>query len=241
MHLILIMIKKMIKKILINLNKGVIVKLIKEYITPDQFEFLKESEEIDGKLNKVYKIKGVFLQSEIKNRNGRIYSRGILEREVSKYYNEKIRPGRALGELDHPTTPSVNLARVSHIIESLVQSGNDWIGVARIMDTPNGRIAKTLIDEGIKLGTSSRGIGTIKNGIVGHDFSLLVAGDIVCDPSAPAAFVEGILENKEYIINGDDIVEVAISSLQHKVNNKYDSKVLTGYLVDFINNINKNV
>ena len=173
------------------------MKLISEEI--QNAEYLVE--ETNGK--KSYKIKGVFLQSDIKNRNGRIYENDILSKEVKRYSTEFIDKKRAFGELGHPDGPVVNLERVSHMITSLKSEGKNFIGEAKIMDTPYGKIVKGLIDEGAQLGVSSRGMGSLvtKNGAnyVGKDFYLATAADIVADPSAPDAFVEGIMENKEWV------------------------------------------
>lgn len=186
------------------------MKLISEEIQDAQYLV----EETNGK--KSYKIKGVFLQSDIKNRNGRIYENDILTKEVDRYSKEFIDKKRAFGELGHPDGPTVNLERVSHMITSLKPEGKNFIGEAKIMDTPYGKIVKGLIDEGAQLGVSSRGMGSLvqKNGAnyVGKDFYLATAADIVADPSAPDAFVEGIMENKEWVwdngvIKAQDIEE----------------------------------
>ena len=186
------------------------MKLISEEIQDAQYSV----EETNGK--KSYKIKGVFLQSDIKNRNGRIYENDILTKEVDRYSKEFIDKKRAFGELGHPDGPTVNLERVSHMITSLKPEGKNFIGEAKIMDTPYGKIVKGLIDEGAQLGVSSRGMGSLvqKNGAnyVGKDFYLATAADIVADPSAPDAFVEGIMENKEWVwdngvIKAQDIEE----------------------------------
>ena len=186
------------------------MKLISEEI--QNAEMLVE--ETNGKKN--YKIKGVFLQSDIKNRNGRIYENDILTKEVKRYNEEFINKKRAFGELGHPDGPTVNLERVSHMITKLQPEGKNFIGEAKIMDTPYGKIVKGLIDEGAQLGVSSRGMGSLvqKNGAnyVGKDFYLATAADIVADPSAPDAFVEGIMENKEWVwdngvIKAQDIEE----------------------------------
>ena len=185
------------------------MKLISEEI---QANFLVE--ETNGKKN--YKIRGIFLQSDIKNRNGRIYESDILGKEVDRYTREFIDKKRAFGELGHPDGPVVNLERVSHMITELKPEGKNYIGEAKIMDTPYGKIVKGLINEGAQLGVSSRGMGSLvtKNGAnyVGKDFYLATAADIVADPSAPEAFVEGIMENKEWIwdngiIKAQDIEE----------------------------------
>jgi len=179
------------------------MKLISEEI--QDAEYLVE--ETGGK--KSYKIRGVFLQSDIKNRNGRIYENDILSNEVKRYTTEFIDKKRAFGELGHPDGPTVNLERVSHMITSLKSEGKNFIGEAKIMDTPYGKIVKGLIDEGAQLGVSSRGMGSLvqKNGsnYVGKDFYLATAADIVADPSAPDAFVEGIMENKEWIWDNGEI------------------------------------
>ena len=186
------------------------MKLISEEI--QNAEYLVE--ETNGK--KSYKIKGVFLQSDIKNRNGRIYENDILSKEVKRYTTEFIDKKRAFGELGHPDGPTVNMERISHMITSLKPEGKNFIGEAKIMDTPYGKIVKGLIDEGAQLGVSSRGMGSLvtKNGAnyVGKDFYLATAADIVADPSAPDAFVEGIMENKEWVwdngvIKAQDIEE----------------------------------
>jgi hypothetical protein len=173
------------------------MKLISEEIIDIQFI----AEERNG--NKSYFIEGVFLQSDIRNRNGRMYPYDTLNREVSKYNENYIQRGRALGELGHPDGPTINLDRVSHKIISLQSEGKNFIGKAKILETPMGKIAKNLLDEGVKLGVSSRGLGSIERrgdtNIVKDDFMLSTAADIVADPSAPDAFVEGIMEGKEWI------------------------------------------
>ena len=174
------------------------MKLITE--TLENVEYI--TEEVKGKTN--YKIRGVFLQSEIKNRNGRVYPKETLAKEVSRYNREFVEQKRAFGELGHPDGPTVNLERVSHMITKLYPDGNNFIGEAKIMDTTYGKIVKNLIDEGAKLGVSSRGMGSLERSRggearVGNDFYLATAADIVADPSAPDAFVEGIMEGKEWI------------------------------------------
>ena len=174
------------------------MKLISEEI--NNAEYIVEEKE-NGK--KDYKIKGIFLQSDIKNRNGRVYPKDVLEKEVKRYNQEFINKKRAFGELGHPDGPTVNLERVSHMITKLYPDGRNFIGEAKIMNTPYGKIVKGLIDEGAQLGVSSRGMGSLvqKGGAnyVGKDFYLATAADIVADPSAPDAFVEGIMENKEWV------------------------------------------
>ena len=174
------------------------MKLITETI--EDIEILTEG---NAKGGQDYKIKGVFMQADIKNRNGRVYPVDTLAKEVKRYTNEFINKKRAFGELGHPDGPTVNLERVSHMITSLTPEGKNFIGEAKIMDTPYGKIVKNLIDEGAQLGVSSRGMGSIQQsngrGVVGKDFYLATAADIVADPSAPDAFVEGIMEGKEWI------------------------------------------
>ena len=159
------------------------------------------TEEKDGK--KLLYIEGVFLQSELKNRNGRMYPFSVLDREVKRYNEEYIKSKRALGELGHPDGPTINLDRVSHRITDLRAEGNNFIGKAQILDTPMGNIAKNLLDEGVQLGVSSRGMGSIQKSedcnVVADDFMLTTAADIVADPSAPDAFVNGIMEGKEWV------------------------------------------
>jgi len=188
------------------------MKLITEQIEP--VEMLVE--ETDGKKDTY--IKGIFLQTEITNRNGRMYRYETMAREVNKYNEEFIRRGRALGELGHPEGPTVNLERVSHMITSLKPDGKNFIGEAKIMSTPMGEIVKNLMDEGAKLGVSSRGMGSLvqKNGAnyVRDDFYLATAADIVADPSAPNAFVEGIMEGKEWVWNHGSLVEAHVAELK---------------------------
>ena len=168
-------------------------------------------------------IEGVFLQGAIKNRNGRMYRTETLAREVDKYNQSYIKAGRSLGELGHPDGPTINLDRVSHLITSLKQEGNNFVGKARILDTPMGNIAKNLLDEGVKLGVSSRGLGSIKeeNGIkiVADDFMLATAADIVADPSAPDAFVNGIMEGREWVYAGGAIHEQTIDQIKGRIKN----------------------
>jgi hypothetical protein len=185
------------------------MKLITESI--EEVQVLVE--ESNGKKN-LY-IEGVFLQADIKNRNGRVYPFGVLEREVGRYTEQYVTSGRALGELGHPDGPTVNLDRVSHKIVSLKAEGTNFIGKAQILSTPMGNIAKSLLESGVKLGVSSRGMGSIeeKNGAnyVRDDFMLATAADIVADPSAPDAFVNGIMEGKEWVWENGIIKEVNIA------------------------------
>ena len=191
------------------------MKLISEEV--QNAEYLVE--EKNGK--KEYKIRGVFLQSEIKNRNGRVYPQEIMVREVNRYTKEFINKNRAFGELGHPDGPTVNLERVCHMVKSLKQDGKDFIGEAKIMDTPYGKIVKGLIDEGAQLGVSSRGMGSLiqRNGVnyVKDDFYLATAADIVADPSAPDAFVEGIMEAKEWVWDNGVLKERDIESWKKQV------------------------
>ena len=174
------------------------MKLITETI--EDIEVLTEANTKGGK---DYKIRGVFMQADIKNRNGRVYPVATLSKEVARYTTEYINKRRAFGELGHPDGPTVNLERVSHMITSLKPEGKNFVGEAKIMDTPYGKIVKNLIDEGAQLGVSSRGMGSIQQSggqnVVGKDFYLATAADIVADPSAPDAFVEGIMEGKEWV------------------------------------------
>lgn len=168
-------------------------------------------------------IEGVFLQGELTNRNGRRYPISTLAREVGKYNESFVKTGRALGELGHPDGPTINLDRASHLITSLKQEGNNFVGKARLLETPMGKIAKQLLDEGVKLGVSSRGLGSIKeeNGVkvVGEDFMLATAADIVADPSAPDAFVNGIMEGKEWVLAGGAIHEQQIEQIKKRIDN----------------------
>ncbi len=191
------------------------MRLISEEI--EQVEFL--SEDVEGKKN--YYIEGVFLQSEIENKNGRKYPFGTLQREVAKYTENQIKNGRALGELGHPDGPTINLDRVSHKIESLKEDGNNFIGRAKILNTPNGNIAKSLLDEGVSLGVSSRGMGSLKKesncNIVQDDFMLATAADLVADPSAPDAFVDGIMEGKEWVWDNGILKESAVAEIKQEI------------------------
>ena len=199
------------------------MKLITEEVS--KVEFI--TEEKNGK--KSMYIEGIFLQADIKNRNGRMYPMETLSREVSRYNESYIAKGRALGELGHPDGPTVNLDRVSHMITSLKSEGNNFIGRAKILDTPMGKIASSLIGEGVKLGVSSRGVGSLieKNGIrmVSDDFMLATAADIVADPSAPDAFVNGIMEGVEWVWS-NGILEQKMHTIRTKVERFVDQKTL---------------
>jgi len=195
------------------------MKLITEEI--EQAEYIVE-EAANGKKN--YSIKGIFMQSDVKNRNGRIYPKEILQKEVARYNREFINKSRAFGELGHPDGPTVNLERVSHMIKALYPEGNNFIGEARVLDTPYGKIVKSLIDEGARLGVSSRGMGTLANvggaNVVKDDFYLATAADIVADPSAPDAFVEGIMEGKEWVWDNGILKEAEVRELKLQAESK---------------------
>ena len=201
------------------------VKLIAEAV--EEVEYITEEKEGGGKN---YKIRGIFMQADIKNRNGRIYPMEVLNEEVKKYNKNFIEQNRAFGELGHPDGPTVNLERVSHMITSLKPDGKNFIGEAKIMDTPMGKIVKNLMDEGAKLGVSSRGMGSLKQrggaNVVSDDFYLATAADIVADPSAPNAFVEGIMEGKEWVWNNGALVEAHVAELKKKFDvKKHQRKV----------------
>ena len=201
------------------------MKLITEEI--EQVEVIVENR--NGKKNLF--IEGVFLQGEIKNRNGRMYPMQTLAREVGRYNENFVEKGRALGELGHPDGPTVNLDRVSHKIVSLRESGNNFIGKAKILSTPMGKIASNLLGEGVKLGVSSRGVGSLNKtnegySVVGEDFTLATAADIVADPSAPDAFVDGIMEGKEWVWDGGIIRERLASKTYKQINTLVDQRKL---------------
>ena len=191
------------------------VKLFSEAV--DEVEYITEAKEGGGKN---YKIKGIFLQADIKNRNGRVYPMEVLEKEVSRYNKKFINENRAYGELGHPEGPTVNLERVSHMVTELYPDGKNFVGEAKIMETPMGKIVKNIMNEGGKLGVSSRGMGSLnqKNGAnyVRDDFYLATAADIVADPSAPNAFVEGIMEGKEWVWNNGALIESELVELKRK-------------------------
>jgi hypothetical protein len=195
------------------------VKLISEAI--EDVEYICEENE-DGKKN--YKIRGIFMQADIKNRNGRVYPMEILTKEVANYNRKFVNEKRAFGELGHPDGPTVNLERVSHLVTELYPDGKNIIGEARILETPMGKIVKTLMDEGTKLGVSSRGMGSLdeRNGAkyVRSDFYLAAAADIVADPSAPSAFVQGIMEGKEWVWDHGSLIEAHVA----EVKKSFDAK-----------------
>ena len=216
------------------------MKLITEEI--EQVEVIVEQR--DGK--KSMFIEGIFLQGDIKNRNGRMYPMTTLRREVERYNENFITSGRALGELGHPDSPTVNLDRVSHKIVSLRESGCNFIGKAKILSTPMGKIAQNLIDEGVKLGVSSRGLGTLSVNnegvkIVSDDFMLATAADIVADPSAPDAFVQGIMEGKDWVWDGGIIIERLAEKTYKQVNTLVDQKKLEEQKLNLFNQFLSNL
>ena len=216
------------------------MKLIREEI--ETVEFLVENR--NGK--KSMYIEGVFLQGNIKNRNGRMYPMETLRKEVGRYNENHVQSGRALGELGHPDTPTVNLDRVSHKIVSLKESGSNFIGKAKILGTPMGKIASSLVEEGVKLGVSSRGIGSLKPtregvNVVGDDFMLATAADIVADPSAPDAFVEGIMEGKDWVWDGGILREKFAENTYKTINTLVDQKALDEKKLSLFNDFLSNI
>ena len=216
------------------------MKLITEEVS--SVKFITEGK---GDKKKMY-IEGVFLQGNLKNRNGRVYPVQTLAKEVNRYNESFVQKGRALGELGHPEGPTVNLDRVSHKITSLVQEGNNFKGKAQILNTPMGKIASSLIGEGVTLGVSSRGIGSLRedtNGVkvVGEDFMLATAADIVADPSAPDAFVSGIMEGKEWVWDGGILREKFAEKTYRQINTLVDQKKLDENKLDLFNNFLSNL
>ena len=216
------------------------MKLIREEI--ESVEFLVENR--NGK--KSMYIEGVFLQGDIKNRNGRMYPMETLRKEVGRYNENHVQSGRALGELGHPDTPTVNLDRVSHKIVSLKESGSNFIGKAKILGTPMGKIASSLVEEGVKLGVSSRGIGSLRPtregvNVVGDDFMLATAADIVADPSAPDAFVEGIMEGKDWVWDGGILREKFAERTYKTINTLVDQKQLDEKKLSLFNDFLSNL
>ena len=216
------------------------MKLITEEI--EQVELIVE--ERNGK--KSMYIEGVFLQGDIKNRNGRMYPISTLAKEVGRYNEAYTNKGRALGELGHPDGPTINLDRVSHKIVKLEQRGSNIYGKAQLLSTPMGKIASSLLDEGVKLGVSSRGVGSLKMNnegvnVVGEDFMLATAADIVADPSAPDAFVDGIMEGKEWVWEGGILRERFCSNTRKRINTLVDQKTLEEHKLqlwgDFLSNL----
>ena len=216
------------------------MKLITEEVA--RVKFIVEGK---GSQKKMY-IEGVFLQGEIKNRNGRMYPINTLAKEVNRYNESFVKKGRALGELGHPEGPTVNLDRVSHKITSLVQEGNNFKGKAQLLSTPMGKIASNLIGEGVTLGVSSRGVGSLKEDlhgckVVGEDFMLATAADIVADPSAPDAFVSGIMEGKEWIWEGGILREQLAEKTQKRINTLVDQRKLEEHKLNLFNDFLSNL
>ncbi len=216
------------------------MKLIREEI--ESVEFLVENK--NGK--KSMYIEGVFLQADLKNRNGRVYPMETLRKEVSRYNENHIQSGRALGELGHPDGPTVNLDRVSHKIVSLRENGSNFIGKAKILGTPMGKIASSLVEEGVKLGVSSRGVGSLQQtkegySVVGEDFMLATAADIVADPSAPDAFVSGIMEGKDWVWDGGILREKFATKTYKTINTLVDQKKLDEQKLNLFNDFLSNL
>lgn len=215
------------------------MKLIAEEI--ESVEFI--TEEKNGK--KSHYIEGIFLQGDIKNRNGRMYPIHVLANEVAKYDQKSIQTGRALGELGHPDGPSINLDRVSHKITRLEQSGSNFIGRAKLLGTPMGTIAKNLLDEGVKLGVSSRGMGSIRRenncNVIQDDFMLSTAADIVADPSAPDAFVDGIMEGKNWVWDGGVLREQQAAKTYKQINTLASSRQLQENKIKLFQDFLKNL
>jgi hypothetical protein len=221
-------------------SKQSIMKLIREEI--ESVEFIVEQK--NGK--KSLYIEGVFLQGNIKNRNGRMYPMETLRREVSRYNENHVVSGRALGELGHPDGPTVNLDRVSHKIVSLKESGSNFVGKAKILNTPMGKIAAALVEEGVRLGVSSRGIGSLRQtkegiNVVGDDFMLATAADIVADPSAPDAFVEGIMEGKDWVWDGGILREKYAQKTYREINTLVDQSALDEKKLNLFNDFLSNL
>ena len=216
------------------------MKLITEEVA--RVKFIVEGK---GSQKKMY-IEGVFLQGEIKNRNGRMYPINTLAKEVNRYNESFVKKGRALGELGHPEGPTVNLDRVSHKITSLVQEGNNFKGKAQLLSTPMGKIAQNLIGEGVTLGVSSRGVGSLKEDlhgckVVGEDFMLATAADIVADPSAPDAFVSGIMEGKEWVWEGGILREQLAEKTEKRINTLVDQGKLEEHKLNLFNDFLSNL
>ena len=216
------------------------MKLITEEV--QKVKFVTEGK---GSNKKLY-IEGVFLQGNIKNRNGRMYPVETLSREVGRYNESFIKKGRALGELGHPEGPTVNLDRVSHKIVSLAQEGNNFRGKAQLLNTPMGKIASSLLDEGVMLGVSSRGVGSLRTTnegykVVGEDFMLATAADIVADPSAPDAFVSGIMEGKEWVWEGGILREELAEKTQKRINTLVDQRKLEEHKLNLFNDFLSNL
>ena len=220
------------------------MKLITEEVT--NVKVITERYTRGGKKAKRLCIEGCFLQGEIKNRNGRMYPIQTLSKEVGRYNENFISKGRALGELGHPEGPTVNLDRVSHKITSLVQEGNNFRGKATLLDTPMGKIAQSLLGEGVMLGVSSRGVGSLKEDhsgckVVGEDFQLATAADIVADPSAPDAFVNGIMEGKEWVWEGGNLREQLAEKAKRTINTLVDQRRLEEHKLNLFNDFLSNL
>jgi hypothetical protein len=216
------------------------MKLITEEV--QKVEFIVEG---TGSSKKMF-IEGIYLQGNMKNRNGREYPVDILDREVKRYNESFIQKGRALGELGHPDGPTINLDRVSHKITSLVREGNNFKGRSQLLSTPMGKIAQSLIGEGVTLGVSSRGVGSLiqtneGHKVVGEDFMLATAADIVADPSAPDAFVQGIMEGKEWVWDGGILREQFVEKTYKTINTLVDKKILNEHKVKLFNNFLSNL
>jgi len=216
------------------------MKLIREFT--ESVKYLVETPK--GETSKTYFIEGVFLQGEIKNRNGRIYPMEIMKKEVERYTKENIEKNRAYGELGHPDSPTINLDRVSHMIKELKLEGNNYVGKAKIMDTPYGKIVKSLIDEGANLGVSSRGMGSLRakndgTQLVQGDFMLATAGDIVADPSAPDAFVRGVMEGKEWVFVDGKFVEKDIEQVRKEIASTNRIALAEAQAIQFANFLKK--
>lgn len=216
------------------------MKLIREFT--ESVKYLVETPK--GETTKTYFIEGVFLQGEIKNRNGRIYPMEIMKKEVERYTKENIEKNRAYGELGHPDSPTINLDRVSHMIKELKLEGNNYVGKAKIMDTPYGKIVKSLIDEGANLGVSSRGMGSLRakndgTQLVQGDFMLATAGDIVADPSAPDAFVRGVMEGKEWVFVDGKFLEKDIEQVRKEIASTNRIALAEAQAIQFANFLKK--
>lgn len=212
------------------------MKLMVESMDWDSLEII--SEQAENK-KKNFKIVGPFLEAVTKNRNGRVYSQELIEREVQKYNKEKIQTKRSIGEMNHPATPEINLDRVSHIIESLEMQNNLGIGSAKILNTPMGQIATSLLEQGVKLGVSTRGVGSLDGSTVNPDYHMICV-DLVSEPSAPSAFVDGILESKTWLIEGDQIIEKAVDTMKEDLA-KNGSKVIYEAFQTFLNTVQDNM
>jgi len=202
------------------------MKLISEFNDYSVSPIIVEENE---KGQKEYFIEGIFMQSEIKNRNGRVYPKEVMQKEVKRYVKEFVEKDRAFGELGHPDGPTINLDKVSHLITKLEEDGNNYVGRAKILSTPNGQIVRNLIDDGAKLGVSSRGLGSLeqKGGsqYVKDDFQLATAGDIVADPSAPEAFVNGIMEGTEWVYENGLLTARQVDEMQTEIKTAKSSKL----------------